>query len=101
MRGHVVGDVLVLDPHPTELRLAAEDNGPRLSRGGGPVVVVTDGQIDLDAGPGSLGLPAEVVAEMPGVLPGVAVNIDDHDESRSKAANQARLPRVGSLENDT
>ena len=78
MRGDIVGNVLVIDPQPGEACLAAEDDRPHGLGGGGPIVLVADGQIDHRARPGPAGLLAEIVREVLRKGPGVAVNVDDH-----------------------
>ena len=85
--GDVAGDVPVIDPQAAEPRLAAEDDRPDVWRRRGPVVLVTHGQIDLDAALAPLRLLAEVAGEVARVFPDVAVDVDDHQVSPSFAVS--------------
>ena len=78
MRGDVVGDIPVVDPQAAQARLAAEDDRPHVGDGTSLVVLVTDCQVELLARLRPPGLAAEVVGEVLGILPCVAVDVDDH-----------------------
>src|SRR5437016_5872400 len=73
MSGDVVGDVRIIDPQATQSGLAAEDDRSHGLRGRLLVFLEPHGEIDFDAGFRTSGLLAEVVGEMLGVAPGVAV----------------------------
>src|SRR5688500_17044171 len=75
--GDVLGDVRIIDPHPAEPGLAAEDDGRHIRDREPLIVFPADGQIQLHAGPGAAGLPAKVITEVLRVAPSVAMDIDD------------------------
>src|SRR6478735_3598318 len=75
----VAGDVLVIDPQTAQPGLAAKDDGPHELWSMGSIFLEPHGQINFHSGPRPAGLLAEVVREMIGVRPGVAMNVDDHE----------------------
>ena len=78
VEGNVGGDFIVRDPQPGEFGFAAKDDGFIAKCGTGAVGVVVDGEVDFLVAAGAAGLGFEIVREVAGVFPEVAVYVDDH-----------------------
>ena len=78
MEGDVGGDFVIGDPEAGEFGFAAEDNGFVAEGGTGAVGVVVNGEVDFLIAAGVAGLRFEVVGEVAGVFPEVAMDVDDH-----------------------
>ncbi len=78
VEGDVGSDFIVRDPEAGELGFAPEDDGFVAEGGTGAVGVVVDGEVDFLVAAGVAGLGFEIVGEVAGVFPEVAVDVDDH-----------------------
>ncbi len=78
VEGDVGGDFVVGDPEAGEFGFAAEDDGFVAEGGAGAIGVVVDGEVDFLIAAGAAGLGFEIVGEVTGVFPEVAVDVDDH-----------------------
>ena len=72
----VLSDVTVVDPQVAAPRHGAEDDRPRAARRGVAVLAEVNGRVDFHARTGPRRLGAEAVAEVGGIRPRVAVDVD-------------------------
>src|SRR5262245_23728780 len=78
MGGDIRGNIAIIDPQPAQPGLAAKDDRRHRLCRPGLVFLESHRQIDLDSSPRPASLLAEVVGEMLGISPGVAVDVDNH-----------------------
>src|SRR6185295_4769415 len=82
MAGGVSCDLAIGDPQSGKFRLPAEHDGSVARSSAGLVVLPADGEVHLDVTARPLGLVFEIVGEMLGILPVVAVNVDQGHPGR-------------------
>ena len=95
VEGDVGGDLVVGDPEAGKLGLAAEDDGFIAEGGSGAISVVVDGKVHFLVAAGVAGLALEIVGEVAGVFPEVAVDVDDHGGRIADCREQPEGVRMG------
>lgn len=95
VEGDVGGDFIVGDPEAGEFGFAAEDDGFVAEGGTGAVGIVVNGEVNFLVAAGVAGLRFEVVGEVAGVFPEVAVDVDDHGGRIADPEQHDRLPSQG------
>ena len=91
--GHVFGHIVIIHPHPAQLRLAAEYDGLGVVGRVRPILLIAHRAVENPIGPCPPQLPLELGGEVAGRVPGVAVDVYDHERSSVVDGKATSPPR--------